>query len=178
MNLGEKVKKAQKGDDNAFYELISEKKEVLYKLAYTYVKNKDDALDIIQETVYKAYMSIGKLKEPKFFNTYITRILINCALDLIKKNKNLVYTELLSENNLSTPLAMEKNLDLHDAIDKLNEKYKTIIILKYFQDFTLSEISEILQCPIGTVKTNLHKALKELRIQLYEEELIWWRIIS
>lgn len=172
MNLEEKVKKAQKGDDNAFYELISEKKEVLYKLAYTYVKNKEDALDIIQETVYKAYMSIGKLKEAKFFNTYITRILINCALDLIKKNKNLVYTEPLSENNVSTPLVMEKNLDLHDAVDKLNEKYKTIIILKYFQGFTLSEISEILQYPIGTVKTNLHKALKELRIQLYEEELI------
>ena len=74
MNLEEKVKKAQKGDDNAFYELISEKKEVLYKLAYTYVKNKDDALDIIQETIYKAYMSINKLKEPKFFNTYITTI--------------------------------------------------------------------------------------------------------
>jgi len=172
MNLEEKIKKAQKGDDNAFYELISEKKEMLYKLAYSYVKNKDDALDIIQETIYKAYMSINKLKEPKFFNTYITKILINCALDLIKNNKNLVYTELLSKNNVSTPLATEENLDLYAAVDKLNEKYKTIIILKYFQDFTLTEISEILQCPIGTIKTNLHKALKELRIQLYEEELI------
>ena len=63
-----KIKLAQKGDDNAFYELISERKDQLYKTAFAYVKNKEEALDIVSDTVYKAYISIKNLKEPSFFN--------------------------------------------------------------------------------------------------------------
>ena len=170
MELEEKVIKAIKGDDNAFYELISERRAQLYRTAYTYVKNKEDALDIVSETVYKAYLSIKKLKEPRFFNTWLTRILINCSLDYIKKNKKVVdfekctkFDEKVKDEN------KEEVIDLHNALDKLNENCKTIVILKYFQDLTITEVAEVLQCPIGTIKTNLHKALGQLRISLKEE---------
>jgi RNA polymerase sigma-70 factor (ECF subfamily) len=170
LDLHEKVRLAKNGDDNAFYDLINERKETLYITAYTYVKNKEDALDIVHDTVLKAYTSIKKLKEPHFFNTWLTRILINCSIDFIRKNKKIVS---LDENtNLYASVNQdfrEDALDLYNSISKLNEKSKTIVILKYFQNMTLVEISEMLNYPLGTVKSNLHKALKELRIDLIEE---------
>ena len=167
-----KIKLAQKGDDNAFYELISERKAQLYKTAFTYVKNKEDALDIVSETVYKAYISINKLKEPSLFNTWLTRILINTSLDSINKSSKVVPFE----ENVSSDIGLilkddEQIMDLRVAVDKLQGEYKTIVILKYFQDMTLVEIAKVLQCPLGTVKTRLHKALGVLRLDLKEELL-------
>lgn len=177
MELEEKVLRAKKGDDNAFYELVNEKKDILYKTAYAYVKNKEDALDIVHNTVYKAYVSLNKLKEPKFFNTWLMRILINCSLDFIRKEKKVIelQNEISTEEN-QLQLPHEEILDLYDAVDKLNGKSKTIVILKYFQDMTLTQIAEVMECPLGTVKTNLHKALKELRMDLEEVETIGWKI--
>jgi len=172
LDLEEKIIKAKKGDDNAFYELISERKDMLYKTAFTYVKNKEDALDILNETVYRAFISIKKLKEPKFFNTWITRILINCALDTIRKDKKLLQLD--DQKGVETQtgvLGQEEVFDLYTAVDRLKEKYKTIVILKYFHDMTFGEIAEVLECPLGTVKTNLYKALQELRVNLEEVEL-------
>lgn len=166
----EKVKRAQKGDDNAFYELIQDKKEMLYKTAYTYTRNKEDAMDIVQETVYKAYCSIKKLKEPAFFNTWLVRILINCSLDYLKKNKTAVPIDEGFENNLADAEDKDREqiIDLRYAVDKLDGRCKTVVILKYFQDMTIEQISEILECPSGTIKSCLHKALTELRLDLKE----------
>ena len=93
MDTNGKIKLAQKGDDNAFYELLSERKSQLYKTAYAYVKNSEEVMDIVSETVYKAYISIKKLKEPSLFNTWLTRILINTSLDCLKKNSRVVTFE-------------------------------------------------------------------------------------
>lgn len=173
MDVHEKVKMAQKGDDNAFYELINEKKSMLYKIAFTYVNNKEDALDILSETVYKAYISIKGLKNEEFFNTWLTRILINCSMDFLRKNKKTIsLKEEISEGYNREENNDEESIDLHVAVDKLNGKYKTIVILKYFQGMTLQEISEVLSCPLGTVKTNLNKALSELRLTLKEGEIL------
>lgn len=172
MDNSEKIKLAQKGDDNAFYELVSERKAQLYKTAFAYVKNKEEALDIVSETVYKAYISIKKLKEPSLFNTWLTRILINTSLDSINKNSKIVSFEKNVNADIGTiPKNDEQIMDLKIAVDKLQGEYKTIVILKYFQDMTLAEISKTLQCPLGTVKTRLHKALAVLRIDLKEELL-------
>ena len=172
MDTSGKIKLAQKGDDNAFYELISERKDKLYKTAFAYVKNKEEAMDIVSDTVYKAYISIKKLKEPNFFNTWLTRILINTSLDYINKNSRATSFEENSCTNMGIILKDDEQIiDLNVAVEKLNGEYKTIVILKYFQDMTLVEIAKILQCPLGTVKTRLHKALGELRLDLKEEVL-------
>ncbi|WP_055665393.1 sigma-70 family RNA polymerase sigma factor [Desnuesiella massiliensis] len=171
MDIESLVKLAQKGDDNAFYEAISLNKEKMYVTAFSYVGNKEDALDIVQESVYKAYTSLKRLKEPKLFNTWITRIIINCSIDHIRKNKKVIYVE--HEQLLNQMGAKEENhaekIDLQNAINTLNEKHKSVIILKYFHQLTLTEVAEILEIPLGTVKTYLNKALKELRIELREE---------
>ena len=169
MDFEEKVMKAKKGDDNAFYEIVSEEKAILYKMAYSYVKNKEDAIDIVSETVYKAYISIKKLNDPAFFKSWIIRILINSAIDFIKKSKK---TLPLDEkiNVLAAETDREYTMDLYSAVDKLDEKCRTTVILKYFQDMTLQQVAEIMECPLGTVKTYLHRALTALKLDITLEE--------
>jgi RNA polymerase sigma-70 factor, ECF subfamily len=157
------------GDEEAFTYLINCKKEQLYRTAFAYVKNKEDVLDIIQETVYKAYVSIGKLKEPKYFNTWITKILINTSITFMKKNSKIIYLE----NELNNITTLENNhdekLDLLHAIDRLEENIKRVIILKYLNDLTISDVAKILEMPEGTAKTYLNKGLSKLKNYLGEE---------
>ena len=98
--------------------------------------------------------------------------MINTSIDFIKKNGRVVSYEEASASdktdNEKAGHSEEEIIDLRLSVDKLDLKYKTIVILKYFQDMTLMEISEVLKCPLGTVKTNLHKALEQLRVDLKE----------
>ena len=90
--MRKKVKKAKRGDEKAFQELIHHEKNKLYRMAYIYVKNENDALDIVQDAIYKAFICIKSLKNPQYFSTGFTRILINSALDFIKKNERIILT--------------------------------------------------------------------------------------
>lgn len=159
-------------DDISYANLIQEHKVYLYKIAFSYVKNEQSALDIIQETTYKGLINISYLKETKYFKTWITRILINVAIDYIRKNKNLllldddaIATTFISNNNLSNNSLsnLADNLDLYASIDNLKENYKTVIILKYFNDMTEKEISQVMGIPVNTVKSNLRRAKFELK---------------
>lgn len=165
-----KVLMAQKGDDHAFYELIQEQKEKLYRTALAYVKNEQTALDIIGETVYKAYKGLRKLRQPEYFDTWLTRILINTSNDYLRQSKKTVE---FNEEILTEQLGYEEvncdRVDIFKAIDTLDEKHKTIIILKYYHDLTITQIGELLEIPTGTVKTYLHRALQKLRIEFGKE---------
>lgn len=171
MNIEEQVKLAIRGNEKAFEYLMDINKEMLYRTAFAYVKNEQNALDILQETVYKAYISIDKLKEPKYFKTWLTKILINTAISFINKNKKIVYMQdnITNGSNCYESDMVNEKLDILSSIEKLDDKYKTIIILKYFQDLTITEISEVLDCPLGTVKTYLNRALNKLRFFMNEE---------
>ncbi|MQR97598.1 sigma-70 family RNA polymerase sigma factor [Fictibacillus phosphorivorans] len=165
------VEKAKKGDQKAFMQLIDQEKEKLYRMAFMYVKNENDALDIVQDTVYKALISIKNIKDVSLFSTWITRILINTSLDFIKKKKKIVpidqdFLERFEEDN--QPSILEERLDLLHAINDLDEKYKTVVILRYYQDFTVKQIADILEYPEGTVKTTLHRAINKLRSLMKE----------
>lgn len=169
MLLRNKVKSAKRGNDKAFQELVEAEKNKLYRMAYLYVKNENDAIDIVHETIYKAYISIRKLKEPDYFTSWLTKILINTALDYIKKNKNVIPFEEIERVESTEKLHIAESLDLVDAIDRLEEKYKTVIILRYYKGLQIKEIADTLDCPEGTVKTNLHRAVNKLRVDLREE---------
>ncbi|WP_160672181.1 sigma-70 family RNA polymerase sigma factor [Clostridium sp. C8-1-8] len=165
------VQLAIDGDEKAFEELINICKEELYRTAYAYVKNEQDALDVLQETVYKAYISINKLKNRKYFKTWITKILINNAIDLINKEKKVLYLVDNTDKGFmdSGVYGIDAKLDILSSIDKLEQKQKKVIILKYFQDLTITEIAEVMSCPVGTIKTYLNKALVKLRTSMDKE---------
>ena len=164
------VKKAQKGDDKAFLKLIEPEKAKLYRMAFMYVKEESDALDVVQETIYKAYVAIDKVKEASYFSTWLTRILINAALDFIKMKNKVIPLEQDSVERIEAAekLKIEDRLDLQNAIEQLEEKYKTVILLRYYQDLSVKQIAELLEYPEGTVKTNLHRAVNKLRVNLKE----------
>ncbi|EPR08072.1 sigma-70 family RNA polymerase sigma factor [Ruminiclostridium papyrosolvens] len=137
------------------------------------MRNENDALDVLHDTIYRSYISIKKLKNPEFFNTWITRIVINCSLNAlrIKKKINDNEEKILNEdikdiNVENIEESIISGIDLMESIERLAFNEKTIVILKYFQDFTIAQISEVLSCPIGTVKTRLNKALKFLRTNI------------
>lgn len=165
MEINDLVNSALKGNDDAFYQLVAGRKEMLYRTAFSYVKNREDALDIVSETVYRTYISLKKIKEPRFFYTYLSRVLINTAIDFLRRKKD---TSEIKEDILADKTESEHYIDLKNSIDSLKGEYKSIIIMKYFQDYTLKEISDILGWPLGTVKSRLHKALSILKLDLEE----------
>ena len=166
------IKKSIAGDKQCFSELIKRHKIYLYKTAYSYTKNKEDALEIIQECTHRAMINIGKLKKPSYFKTWITRIVINCSLDII--NKGNTICSLNDEEKIAvmdTNISLEEKLDLYNAIDLLRDNYKTVIILKYFNDMTIENISKVMEIPENTVKTYLKRAKDSLSKILREDYL-------
>lgn len=168
MSVEKKIKKAKRGNEKAFHELIQDEKNKLFRMAYLYVKNEDDALDIVQDTIYKAFISIKQLKEPHYFSTWISRILINTALDFIKKNNRMIPLSDVDGFRSDQNLRIEEKLDLVEAIERLEVQYKTVIIFRYYKDLSIKQIAEILKCPEGTVKTRLHRAINQLKSDLKE----------
>lgn len=167
------IKRAKRGDKQAFQELMEEEKSKLYKLAYIYVRNEDESLEIFQETVYKAFVSIGSLKQDQYFSTWITRILINTALDYVRKKQRVVPMSEEIFESLTSPhsgIQPEDHMDLFHALEKLNDKYKTVLFLRFYEDYTVKQIASLLKCPEGTVKTNIHRALQLLRGKLKESD--------
>lgn len=139
----------------------------MYRIAYTYVRNKDDALEIVQETVYRAIISIHKVREPQYFGTWLTKIAVNIALDYIRKSKKIVYMDQDYETGY-VPERTEENIDLHQALATLDEKSKTAIILRYFEDLSIKEVADILDLPLSTVKSIIYRALAKLNLNLKE----------
>lgn len=165
-----KVQKAMKGNHKAFQELMVEQKVKLYKIAFMYVKNEEDAIEVFQETIYKALISIKNLKDERYFLTWLTRILINTALDLIKKKSRVVPMDReVLENKVKPYITPENEIDLLKAVMELDEKYKSVIVLRYYQDYSIKQIAEILECPEGTIKTNIHRGLMILRKTMKED---------
>ncbi|WLD94297.1 sigma-70 family RNA polymerase sigma factor [Alkalihalobacillus sp. AL-G] len=169
MSIEKKIKKAKRGNEKAFQELIQDQKNKLFRMAYLYVKNEDDALDIVQDTICKAFISIKQLKDPHYFSTWISRILINAALDFIKKNNRAIPFSDVDGFRKDQNLRIEEKLDLLEAIERLEVQYKTVIIFRYYKDLSIKQIAEVLKCPEGTVKTRLHRAINQLKSDLKEE---------
>jgi len=169
MNLNGFSKRSENINEQLLQKLIDVDKHRLYRIAYIYVKNEEDALEIVQEAVYKAFLNIKKLKEPEYFNTWITKIIVNSSLDYIKKRNKVIY---FGEEEGLFGIGTKDNeyLDLYEAVDKLQGTYKTVIILKYFEDLKIKDIAKILELTESNVKNYMHKALNILRVQLKEGE--------
>jgi RNA polymerase sigma-70 factor, ECF subfamily len=162
------IKKAQKGNDKAFLSLFQQYEQDIYRIAFVYVKNQNDALDVVQETAYRSFKSIKTLKEPKFFKTWLMRIAISCAIDLLRKQKNVVrlkpnYDEFITGDEHED---IDLEITIRDLVEQLNEEEKSVIILRFYEGMTIKEVSESLDLPLGTAKTILYRALKKLRKDL------------
>ena len=141
-------------------------------MAYVYVKNKEDALDVVQEVAYQSFKKINTLKKPEYFKTWLMRITMNCATNVVRKNKKVVqlkpeYKEFLGTENEDISFS----ISLQDLIDGLDGDEKGIVLLRFYHNHTFKEISEILEIPLGTAKSILYRALDKLRKQFKEGDI-------
>ena len=152
--------------EKIFEKCVIENKESFYRLAYYYVKNHHDAMDVLQESILKGYSNLSKIKDENAIDKYLSRIIINTAIDFIRKNSKMIFTD---DECLKEVESEVNSSDINYAVDNLEEDLKSIIVLKYFHGYKISEVAEILDISISTVKNRMHKALKQLRVEIKEE---------
>ena len=144
--------------------------EAMYRLAYSYVRNEEDALDIVQESVYKAIKNAGKVQQEAYIRTWIWRIVMNTAVDLIRSRKNETGLEDAGETGKEDTY---QDFDTLEALKILEPREKAVIVLRFFEDQKLEDIARTLQENTNTVKTILYRSLKKLRVELTEGELLY-----
>lgn len=171
------IKRSLQGDNEAFEELVIEYQNKVYTLAFRYMGNEQDAYDMAQESLLKAYRSLSGFKGNSSFSTWVYRITTNVCLDELRRRKRRILPLSLDEP-LATREGDEVEKEIIDPaptadivfeqkeysqyiqtiLDKLKPEYKTILILRDMMEFSYSEIAEILQCSVGTVKSRLSRA--------------------
>lgn len=150
-----------------FTRLVVENRQRFYRIAYGYVKNEQDALDIVSEATYKGLSHLKELREPNYFVTWMTRIIINTALESIRKNSRQVAFEesMLNEYEV-TELDQEIQFDLYTALDALGAEERSFIILKYFEEYSFREIADLLDIPESTIKSKVYRCLENMRVYM------------
>ncbi|KAB7704111.1 RNA polymerase sigma factor SigW [Bacillus aerolatus] len=174
-----RIKQVLKGDQNAFGEIVELYKDKVYQICYRMLWDRYEAEDAAQETFIKAFINIHTYDPGKKFATWLYRIATNLCIDRIRKKKPdyhldaevagteglNMYSQVASAEKL--PEEAVENLELKEtiqaAIFKLPEKYRSVIVLKYIEELQLQEIAEILELPLGTVKTRVHRGREALR---------------
>ena len=146
--------------------ILTDNYEKYYRLAYSYMRNEDDALDVVQESAYRAIRDCGKVKNKDYLSTWIYRIVVNTALDLLRKKKKETLTEELPEIPVEDQY---QETELRTILNQLDHKSRSIIILRYFEDLKLEDIADILGDNLNTVKARLYRSLKKLRLNLEAE---------
>lgn len=140
-----------------------------YRLAMSYVKNRDAALDVVQEAIVKALSKVDTVREPAYLKTWFYRILINEAMNYFRRNRNLVSLEDVMVDRAEEPRDPGERLDLYDAIDRLSFPEQTVVKLRYFEDMKLEEIAQATEANLNTVKSRLYKAIRKLKDMTGEE---------
>ena len=152
-------------DEKTFAARLEPLRPRLYKTAVLYLDSESLAIDAVDEAVYKGLRSCRSLRQPEYFETWLTRILINVCHDQLRRQKRFVPLE-----DAATLTADDfDSLPLKEAIRRLPKPLRDVVILRYFTDCTLAETAEILGIPPGTAATRQRKALQLLRLELSEE---------
>ena len=138
----------------------------LYRTAYLYLGSEADALEAVDEAVYQALRALKKLREPAFFETWLTRIVLNECRRELRRRSRLAPEEALPDS--ADPVDYDA-LPLKEAIRRLPEELRTVIILRFFAGYTQAETAAALDIPQGTAATRQRRALELLRLELGEE---------
>ncbi|WP_106496406.1 RNA polymerase sigma factor [Lentibacillus sp. Marseille-P4043] len=161
--------KKNRSDDKVIAFII-ENQENFYRLAFSYVKNVADALDIVQESIEKAVLKRESLKDDQSVKSWFYKIIVHSSLDFLRKNKKM---SLIDEESLEYFLSGQndtyQDIDLKRSLDQLPIKFKSVIILRFFEDLKIDEVAEVLNENKNTIKTRLYRALELLRVEMDEK---------
>ena len=155
--------------EDTYITFIRTQQNSLYLLAYSYTKNEQDALDVVQDSIQKGWLALKKLTNPEQMKSWFYMILVRTAIDFLRKHKRV---ELIGDEALLQISEQDtySNLDLQQAMNQLPVQLREIVILRYFEDLKIEDAAHILAIPLSTAKSRLYKALKLLKIELEMEE--------
>ena len=171
MDVVNTVKKAKKGDKEALLQLILAEKDAYYRLAYSYIRNEADAMDVLEEMIVKLYERIGQLKKEESFYSWSKTILVNqCKRSLKRNNKVIPLGDPLDVNKgnisstgISDYRQVEEQMDLQALLIHLNSDQREAIQLKYYHDLDYGSIAAMTGVSTGTVKSRIYQGLQKLR---------------
>lgn len=156
--------------EQLFIGFVRDNKQPLYLFAYSYVKNEQDALDIIQDSIQKAWLSLHTIEKTAQLKSWFYQIVARTAIDFLRKMKRIQVTDDEKMLYLSPPQQdTYEDVDLENAMDHLPVPLREVIILRFFEDLKLEDVAVILNIPLSTAKSRLYKALKLLKIELSDE---------
>ncbi len=136
-----------------------------YRIAFQYMGNKEDALDVVQESVYKAIVYSSKLKQTEYADTWICRIVINEAKTQLSKKKREIGNDFPEEEAAND---IYQDMDLQRAMDHLSQEERLLIQLHYYEDMTLADVARTLEMNVNTVKTKIYRTLDKLGLEMKE----------
>jgi RNA polymerase sigma-70 factor (ECF subfamily) len=173
---GELIQRVQKGETRCFADLVSRYQDPVYSMALRFVRGEGDAEDIAQEAFLRAYRGLEGFKGDSKFSTWLYRITWNLCADWLRRNRkpgrrsaaiadgaDLVDVRVDLEQGL---LAEEEKRKVREALDGLDDKYRGVLILLYYQKMSYDQIAAVLEVPMKTVETRLYRARKLLRESL------------
>jgi RNA polymerase sigma-70 factor (ECF subfamily) len=161
------VKRAQRGDAEAFISLMEECKMSFRRIAFGYLGNDEDAADAIQDTILDAFEHIGTLRKAEYFKTWVMRILINnCTRTYRRNKKSVTLKENVEIEGYDTGRA---DVEFKEMLMSLPEDSRPIFQLYFGEQFTTKEIAEILSLKENTVKSRIHRGKEQLRMSLLQE---------
>lgn len=161
------IKRAQKGDKEAFIQAVTSYMPVMYKVARTRLSSEEDIGDAIQESILSSFKNLQSLKNPSYFRTWLIRILINQCNDILKQNSNVICIGSYEEADMLLKAVCDENIvsdmDFNHVLMQLSIDYRTVVVLYYVNCFNTREISEILNEKEGTIKSRLSRARAQLK---------------
>jgi RNA polymerase sigma-70 factor (ECF subfamily) len=168
------IRRCQAGDEVAFEALFHQYKNLVYKTAYLMLESRKDAEDALQEIFLKVHQSLSSYQPAKgAFTTWLHRITVNYCLNRRRKRRFFLFSLDLFSATLRwegrSPEDQVADQALEEALGKLSDKLRVVVILRYYHELPYAEISTILDVPVGTVKSRLNSALKKLRLRLGDE---------
>jgi len=161
------VQKAKAKNPEAFVQLMESQMKNMYKIAWSYLKNDDDAADAIQDTILTCYEKIDTLEKNKYFKTWMTRILINKCKAMLNNRKEVAMEESILENQLSQ--SDYSDLEWNELLSLLDEKYRIVVLLYYAEGFKVKEISQILDVKESTIQSRLARSREKISKEYYPE---------
>ncbi|HJV47232.1 MAG TPA: RNA polymerase sigma factor [Bacillota bacterium] len=167
------IRRCKEQNKTALGELYEQYSKQVYRTAFLLTRSVANAEDVTQETFLRVFTKLGSYDETKSFEAWLYRVTINVAKNYFRKNKVMRFWELVTGREHETPadyvLKREQDIMLWNQIRSLPYKLQSVIVLKYLNECSQEEISEILGIPVGTVKSRLNSGLKKLRNQISEE---------
>jgi len=161
------VQKAKAKNPEAFVQLMESQMKNMYKVAWSYLKNDDDAADAIQDTILTCFEKIDTLEKNKYFKTWLTRILINKCKAMLNNRKEISMEENILENQ--SWQSDYSDLEWNELLSLLDEKYRVVVLLYYAEGFKAKEISQILDVKESTVQSRLARAREKISKEYYPE---------